>query len=87
MKYPDGIRGELRSSGEPDPRQEQQTPAQQRVLRTAANGMQVWVPEDRLESWEMAQKDQSEEAKERRSRLASAIKSELLRLREQAQSR
>ena len=64
----------------------------QRVLRTAANGMQVWVPTDRLEAWEKAQEAQrsgaeNAEARERRSRLASAIKSELLRLREQAQRR
>lgn len=60
---------------------------EQRVLRTAANGMQVWVPTDRLEAWEAAQKDQSPEAKERRSSLSSAIKSELLKLREEAQHR
>lgn len=50
---------------------------EQRVLRTAANGMQVWVPVDRLEAWEAAQKDQSPEAEARRSSLSSAIMSRL----------
>ena len=59
----------------------------QRVLRTATNGMQVWVPVNRLEAWEAAQKDQSPEAQQRRSSLASAIKSELLKLRDEARRR
>ena len=59
----------------------------QRVLRTAANGMQVWVPTDRLEAWEKAQADQSPEAQRRRSSISSAIKSELLKLRDEARRR
>ena len=60
---------------------------QEKVLRTAANGMQVWVPTDRLEAWEAAQKDQSPEAQKRRSGLSSFILSELTRLRDEARSR
>ena len=58
--------------------------SQSRVLRTAANGMQVWVPADRLEEWEKAQADQSPEAKERRSLLSSAIMSRLSSMRGKA---
>jgi hypothetical protein len=46
---------------------------EQSYLRTAANGMQVWVPADKLEAWEAAQADQSEEAQKRRERMTAKI--------------
>lgn len=52
-----------------------------RVLRTAANGMEVWVPVSRLETWEQAQKDQSPEAKAERESMTSKIMSRLSALR------
>lgn len=53
---------------------------EQRVLRTAANGMQVWIPVSRLEAWEAAQerqrKDPQAAAAERKA-LAEQIAAEL----------
>ena len=66
---------------------EQNEQRRDRVLRTASNGMQVWVPVDRLEAWEKAQADQSPEAEERRSSRSSKILSALRSLHEQAQKR
>ena len=70
------------SSGQPESRGPSQVT---RVLRTAANGMQVWIPVDRLESWEKAQAaqkagQQSAEARARKSALQSAIMSRLREL-------
>ncbi len=45
----------------------------QKYLMTASNGMQVWVPEDRLEDWQKAQADQSPEAKQAREQPKEAI--------------
>lgn len=54
--------------------------SEQRVLRTAANGMQVWIPVSRLEAWEAAQerqrKDPQAAAAERKA-LAEQIAAEL----------
>ena len=43
------------------------------VLMTAAYGMQLWVPVDKLEQWKAAQEDKSPERKERRKALCSRI--------------
>ena len=40
---------------------------------TAANGMKVWVPKSKLESWTKDQQDQSAEAKARRKKLCSKV--------------
>ena len=50
---------------------------QQKALMTAANGMEVWVPEEKLEAWEAAQRDKSPEARARRQKLAQQIKDRL----------
>ena len=47
--------------------------SQESFLMTAANGMQVRVPADKLEAWEAAQADQSEEAKKRRELMTSKV--------------
>ena len=52
-----------------------------RLLMTAANGMQVWIPESRLEQWQAAQAAQqrnTQERRESRSELSSKIASALL---------
>ena len=60
---------------------------QNKILMTAANGMQVWVPEDKLEQWQRAQADRSPEAKKRRELARSRVMSLLNRLSEEAQQR
>lgn len=45
----------------------------EKVLRTAANGMEVWVPVDKLEAWEKAQADNSPEAEQRREARVQAM--------------
>ena len=47
--------------------------AEQKVLMTAANGMKVWVPLDKLEEWKAAQADQSPEAIQRRQTRAKEM--------------
>ena len=52
-----------------------------RVLMTAANGMQVWIPESRLEQWQAAQAAQRRDpqrGEQSRKELASKIASALL---------
>ena len=58
---------------------------EQKVLRTAANGMRVGVPVDRLAAWEKAQADQSPEAEEAAKSLSSSLMSKLSELRRQVQ--
>ena len=55
---------------------------EKRLLMTAANGMQVWIPESRVEAWQRAQaaqkRDPSKGARQRNaltSKIVSAMQS------------
>ena len=51
-----------------------------RLLMTAANGMQVWIPESRLEQWQRAQEAQKRDPQRQaqsRNELSSKIASAL----------
>ena len=60
--------------------------AERKFLMTARNGMQVWVPESKLEQWQKAQEDQSPEAQERRRKTAERILAAVERLSAQGKS-
>ena len=53
---------------------------EQKVLMTARNGMQVWVPLSRLPAWKAAQADNSPEARQENRMLAERLLSRLTQL-------
>jgi hypothetical protein len=61
------------------------TEPKQSYLMTAANGMQVWVPEDKLEAWQAAQSEESYEAKRKRELTTEKILEHMDQIRRESQ--
>lgn len=80
------IEFKLKESAPSTPAAPEAAKPKQSYLMTAANGMQVWVPEDKLEAWQAAQADQSDEARRQRELITAKILERMEQIRKESKS-